>query len=139
MHATFFLLFFGPAVHQVLARPAASCGASQNGKAIYMITNDKVNAVVAIPIGRNGLLRASGTSSTPTGGEGANGIDGSTNQPSAPDALFSQSSLTLAGNVWATQRLLILNFDKYMLTRSLPEPVCSQCRVEYPFHVRHRP
>ena len=72
--------------------------ANANGKAIYMITNERNNAVVAVPIGQDGLL-GNGGSSTATGGAGANGIDGALNQPAAPDPLFSQSSLTIAGNV----------------------------------------
>ena len=40
-----------------------------------MITNGKDNAVVAVPIGRDGLLAAGG-SSTATDGAGASGIDG---------------------------------------------------------------
>ncbi|KAI5926236.1 hypothetical protein F4810DRAFT_586381 [Camillea tinctor] len=85
---------------QVLARPT-SCGMgatqNKNGKAIYLITNDNTNAVVSIPIGEDGLLQTTGTS-TATAGAGSNSFDGLTNQTAAPDALFSQSSLTIAGN-----------------------------------------
>jgi len=99
------VIFFLSLAPHVLAMPARGCrtaasaAAAANGKAIYMITNDQANAVVAIPIGNDGLLQAAGASRTTTGGAGANGIDGSVNQPAAPDALFSQSSLTIAGNV----------------------------------------
>jgi hypothetical protein len=70
-------------------------------QAIYLITNDASNAVAAVPIGADGMLSA-GTV-TPTGGDGANLINGATNEPAAPDALFSQSSLTIAGNVSDTR------------------------------------
>jgi hypothetical protein len=68
---------------------------SSVGKAIYVINNDVKNAVVAVRIGCDGQL--SGGSSTATGGAGASGLDASTNETAAPDSLFSQSSLTVAG------------------------------------------
>ncbi len=121
----------------VLARPAA-CGIPAvkvipNGKAVYLLTNDNSNAVVALPIGKDGLLAPG--SRTATGGSGANGIDGSTNQPAAPDALFSQSSLAIAGNVWSFNltALSIREADVFL------ELVRRQCRFQYPYHVRHRP
>lgn len=63
-----------------------------------MITNDASNAVVALPIAADGTLSTG--SLTPTKGNGSNSIDSSTNKPAAPDALVSQSSLAIAGNVW---------------------------------------
>ncbi|EFX04847.1 3-carboxymuconate cyclase [Grosmannia clavigera kw1407] len=83
-------LLLAPLVLQVLARPAA-----KGIGAVYLITNEKDNAVLAMPIQRDGLLSAGKFVST--GGSGANGIDGSTNKSAAPDALFSQSSLTVSG------------------------------------------
>ena len=68
-----------------------------SGQALYLISNEATNSVVALRIGADGRLSAG--ASTKTGGSGANGIDGSTNQPAAPDALFSQSALTVAGKV----------------------------------------
>ncbi|KAH7070058.1 hypothetical protein FB567DRAFT_539749 [Paraphoma chrysanthemicola] len=66
------------------------------GKAVYFLTNDKENAVVALPIGADGTL-SNGTV-TNTGGAGSIAIDGATMQPGVPDALVGQSSLTVAGN-----------------------------------------
>lgn len=66
-------------------------------KAIYFITNDGNNAVAAVPIGDDGTL--SGGTVTETCGKGANSIDGTTNQPAAPDALLSQSAVSVAGQV----------------------------------------
>jgi hypothetical protein len=89
-------LFLAPlVVRSAVALPSSSKLAG--GKAIYMLSNDESNAVLALPICENGLLSA-GTL-TATGGKGGNGVDGSTKQPAAPDALFSQGSLTVAGNV----------------------------------------
>ncbi|KIY00244.1 uncharacterized protein Z520_03929 [Fonsecaea multimorphosa CBS 102226] len=68
----------------------------EGARAIYFITNDASNSVAAVPVASNGLL--SEGSLTPTGGEGGNSISGATNQPAAPDALISQSSVTIAGN-----------------------------------------
>lgn len=67
------------------------------GKAIYLITNGERNSVVALRILPDGTL--SGGSSTPSGQKGGTGTDGSTKKPAAKDGLFSQSALTIAGNV----------------------------------------
>lgn len=74
-----------------------SLHAPAGAKAIYLITNDQSNSVVALPVGSDGTL-SKGTL-TATGGEGSNSIDGATNQPAAPDALVGQSALTRVGNV----------------------------------------
>ena len=66
-------------------------------KAAYLITNEANNAVVALPIGADGKLVSGNIKET--GGMGANSIDSTTNEEIAPDALLSQSSITLAGNV----------------------------------------
>ncbi|KAK3311168.1 uncharacterized protein B0T15DRAFT_388436 [Chaetomium strumarium] len=67
------------------------------GRAVYLITNDeKANAVIALPIGADGKL-CPGTA-TLTGGTGSVALD-SDEQPATPDALVSQSALTIAGNV----------------------------------------
>ncbi|KIW16325.1 hypothetical protein PV08_06376 [Exophiala spinifera] len=71
-------------------------GSGDCGKAIYLITNDQTNSVVALPIGADGKL--SNGSVTATGGSGSNSIDSSNGMPAAPDALVAQSSLTRAGN-----------------------------------------
>lgn len=87
-------------VAQVLAHPAqnrcAGGGGVKGGKAIYILSNEKDNAVVAMPIDKDGKL-GQGVS-TATGGEGANAVDGN-GQPAGPDALFSQSALTVTGMV----------------------------------------
>lgn len=84
------------------ARPGpgkAGQTAGSNAKAIYLMANTAQNSVIAVPLSAKGMLNVAGGSSTPTGGAGASAIDGSTNQTAAPDALFSQSSLKVAGNV----------------------------------------
>ena len=67
------------------------------GKAVYFLTNEDTNGVVAVPIGSDGSL--SDGVVIPTGGKGETGINGMTKQPAMPDGLFSQSALTIAGNV----------------------------------------
>ncbi|KAJ4353754.1 uncharacterized protein N0V89_005484 [Didymosphaeria variabile] len=69
---------------------------STTGKAIYYITNEAENAVVALPIKRDGSLAAG--KSTKTGGAGAVMIQAATGKLELPDGLSSQSSLTLVGN-----------------------------------------
>lgn len=83
--------------------PGLISGASPNGhpavstgRAIYILTNDESNAVVALPIGPDGKLSA-GTV-TATDGAGAIAVNAN-NEPATPDALVGQSALTVAGNV----------------------------------------
>lgn len=67
------------------------------GKAIYFITNDDTNSVVALPIGTAGTL-SKGTV-IPTGGKGSVGISKATNEKAIGDGLTSQSAITISGNV----------------------------------------
>lgn len=89
-------------VAQAIASPCPKgCGknkakAAKNAKAIYVLSNEKANAVVAMPIGKDGMVGK--PVSTATGGEGATGVDDK-GQPAVPDALFSQSAVTVAGKV----------------------------------------
>lgn len=83
-------LLLASLVVQVSARPA-----EKNTGAVYLITNEQYNAVLALPIQKNGQLAPGRL--TLTSGSGANGLVGSNNQAAAPDALFSQSSLTVSG------------------------------------------
>jgi hypothetical protein len=78
----------------------------QNAKAIYFMTNEELNSIVAIPVGFNGTL--SGAITTCTGGNGGSTIDSTTGKPNAPDALASQSSLTIAGKVGSLPELSLL-------------------------------
>lgn len=66
------------------------------GKAIYFMTNDAKNAVVAVPIGADGML-SKGTVMK-TGGAGSIAVDAK-GKPATPDALVGQSALTVVGNV----------------------------------------
>jgi hypothetical protein len=73
-----------------------SSSAAKNAKAVYFITNAANNSVVALSVAADGTL--SDGSITATGGAGMNGID-STGAPAAPDSLFSQGAVKVAGNV----------------------------------------
>jgi hypothetical protein len=81
--------------------PGQQQNAAKTGKAVYFITNGAENAVVALPIGKDGML-SKGTT-TKTGGAGSIAINGATNEPGVPDALVGQSSLTVVGNVSTSQ------------------------------------
>ena len=70
--------------------------ASSNAKAIYFLTNAANNSVVALKVAADGTL--SDGSITATGGAGLSGVD-STGAPAAPDSLFSQGAVKVAGNV----------------------------------------
>lgn len=82
---------------------SGSCSSQQQqytpdvGKAIYFLTNDAENSVIALPISNDGTV-SHGTM-TKTDGAGSIAINGATMQPGTPDALVGQSSLTVSGNV----------------------------------------
>jgi hypothetical protein len=69
---------------------------STNAKAVYFLTNAANNSIVALKVAADGTL--SDGSITSTGGAGMSGVD-STGAPAAPDSLFSQGALKVAGNV----------------------------------------
>lgn len=69
---------------------------SANAKALYFITNAANNSIVALKVAADGTL--SDGSTTSTGGAGMSGID-SAGAPAAPDSLFSQGAVKVAGNV----------------------------------------
>ena len=75
-------------------------GGAKVGKAIYFLTNEETNAVVALPIGQDGKL-SKGTV-TETGGEGSVAVD-SDGEPATPDALVGQSAITISGKVCQAQ------------------------------------
>ena len=108
-----------------------------NGKAVYMLSNQASNSVIAVPIAEDGSIDEAGASSINTGGSGANGVDGSTNQPAVPDALFSQSALAVAGNV--SQGPPCISTISILCNKLTPEQesVRSQCRIQLSLHVRH--
>lgn len=76
--------------------PSNDAGAD-GAQAVYFITNNAENSVVALPIGENGTLSLG--SVTATGGAGSNAIDAATGDEIVPDALVSQSTVAITGNV----------------------------------------
>ncbi|KAF4434847.1 hypothetical protein FACUT_7507 [Fusarium acutatum] len=94
--------FFLPALlwlaQEASSHPACKPGMNSNamtGKAIYVLTNEEANGVLAIPIGQDGTLSKGKV--TMTGGAGSVAVDAE-GKPATPDALISQSALTIAGN-----------------------------------------
>lgn len=75
--------------------PGDAC--ADTGKAVYLITNDDENSVVALTINADGTLKKG--SVTSAGGKGSISLDGMTGEPAATDGLVSQGSLTVAGQV----------------------------------------
>jgi hypothetical protein len=73
-----------------------AAAAGLNAKAIYFMTNTANNSIVALKVAADGTV--SNGSVTATGGAGMSGVDAS-GAPAAPDALFSQGSVKVAGNV----------------------------------------
>lgn len=73
------------------------CGpTAATGKALYLITNEDQNAIVSLPINSDGSLGQGILTST--GGAGSVAVNAA-GDPATPDALLSQSSLKVAGNV----------------------------------------
>ncbi|KAL9110012.1 MAG: hypothetical protein Q9227_005351 [Pyrenula ochraceoflavens] len=87
------LFAVSPALVSVEAHPARA----QRAQAIYFMSNQATNSILSVPIAKNGTLMDG--RSINTGGAGANLIDSMTGQPAAPDALASQGSVTIAGNM----------------------------------------
>ncbi|KAF4502164.1 hypothetical protein FAGAP_1644 [Fusarium agapanthi] len=94
--------FFLPALlwlaQKASSHPACKPGMNSNdmmGKAIYVLTNEEANGVLAIPIGQDSTLSKGKV--TMTGGAGSVAVDAE-GKPATPDALISQSALTIAGN-----------------------------------------
>ncbi|RDW86100.1 uncharacterized protein DSM5745_02742 [Aspergillus mulundensis] len=83
----------------ILASTAGSAYAhpgheSHFSKAVYLLTNNPENAVIGVPIQRNGLLGHAQV--TLTGGIGESGLDNA-GVPAGPDSLFSQGAVAVAG------------------------------------------
>ncbi|RFU34503.1 hypothetical protein B7463_g1867, partial [Scytalidium lignicola] len=72
-----------------------STSTANGPKAVYFITNAANNSIVALKVNDDGTL--SNGSMTSTGGVGLSGLD-ATGGPAAPDSLFSQGSIKVAGN-----------------------------------------
>lgn len=70
--------------------------AEANAKAVYFITNNEENAVVALKVGADGMLLDG--SITPTGGKGGSGVD-AMGVTVPQDGLFSQGSIRVEGEV----------------------------------------
>ncbi|KAL4932529.1 YncE family protein [Aspergillus undulatus] len=88
-------LCFLLAVCSVDARQGSnSSSSSSSSKAVYVLTNNADNAVIGVPIEKNGLLGYGQIAST--GGIGQSGVD-SDGLPAGPDSLFSQGALAVAG------------------------------------------
>jgi hypothetical protein len=97
------------------------------GKALYLITNENQNAVVALPIAADGTI-GQGTQ-TLTGGAGSVALD-ATGNPATPDALISQSSLKVAGNVSFQDTFIaraVTNFESRTSLQSMLALIRFQC------------
>lgn len=81
----------------VTCRPSHRRVGPRPAKAVYFMTNEAQNAVVALPVGMNGSL-AMGTT-TSTGGAGGSQVSMTDGTSNGPDALGSQASVQVADNV----------------------------------------
>lgn len=110
---------------------AVETSTAKGAKAVYFITNDAQNAVVALNVNADGTL--SDGSTTMTGGQGASGIDGETKSAAGPDALFSQSALKVDGNVHA------YSICSHSLPHSDPYPDANRrkCGLKHGLPLQH--
>jgi hypothetical protein len=76
----------------------------QKAKAVYFMTNLASNAIVALPVSEDGSVSAGTTTST--GGAGGNLVDAKKGIPNGPDALGSQGSVQVAGDVCIAKKSL---------------------------------
>jgi hypothetical protein len=72
-------------------------GGMEKAKAVYFMTNLASNSIAALPVADDGSVSA-GTM-TSTGAAGGNLVDPKKGTPNGPDALASQGSVQVAGNV----------------------------------------
>ena len=72
-------------------------GGMEKAKAVYFMTNLASNSIVALPVAEDGSVSA-GTM-TSTGAAGGNLVDPKKGTPNGPDALASQGSVQVVGNV----------------------------------------
>ena len=72
-------------------------GGVEKAKAVYFMTNLASNSIVALPVAEDGSVSA-GTR-TSTGAAGGNLVDAKKGTPNGPDALGSQGSVQVAGDV----------------------------------------
>lgn len=96
---------------------------------LYFIANNNTqNAVIAIPVGRDGKLLRNGATVTPTGGLGGSILDMQTLQPFTPDSLNSQNSIVREREVgklkmWTNQE------ESSLITVSLLVPFHRKCWI----------
>ena len=114
MFRSFFLLSFLTVILLADAAPSNGSGADaaggKNAKAVYFLTNEAKNSIVALKVNPDGTL--SEGSITSTGGSGATGLNGLANNTAAgPDALFSQSALKVESNVSLSLAVSTENHD----------------------------
>ena len=84
------------------SRPPTGTGAAKTGKAVYFLTNQAQNGIVALPIGLDGTIKDG--SITNTMGKGATEVDPKTGNPTLPDGLASQGAIRVVNNVSSPYR-----------------------------------
>jgi hypothetical protein len=106
----------------------APAGHHESAKAVFFITNDVQNSIVALPVQANGLLGAG--SITSTGGKGLQEVNG-TRSPTLVDGLASQGSVRVSGHV----SLLVTCSDSILTNVA---SVRRQSWIKFSFDVQDR-
>lgn len=99
---TTLMLAEGIAGHAINRPSSCKPAVPTTGKVVYFLSNDADNSIIALPIQPDGTLKAG--KKTSVNGVGSNTLN-AMKQPAAPDALVSQSSITISGNVGLTYTL----------------------------------
>ena len=81
----------------MLANSNSASSPAAAPRAVYFQTNGAQNMIVALRVGADGKLEEG--SMTPTGGSGSAEVDPTTGKPTVPDALSSQGSVRVAGQM----------------------------------------
>ena len=92
-------LVFAAFAATVLCRPSRPRWGALPAKAVYFMTNEAQNAVVALPVSKDGSL--STWTMTATGAAGGSLVSAMDGTPDGPDALGSQGSVQVADDVSA--------------------------------------
>ena len=90
-------LVFAALAATVSCRPSHPRWGAHPAKAVYFMTNEAQNAVVALSVAKDGSL--STWTMTATGAAGGSLVSATDGTPNGPDALGSQGSVQVTDNV----------------------------------------
>ena len=117
-----------------IPRRGPSWESGLNGaKALYFMTNRAENAIVAIPIGHDGFPDVAAKTMTATGGMGGNLASTTDGSKNGPDALSSQGSVQVVGDVSSNASLRVtVHRNARLLTFAISSWPSTQAQAPCP-------